>query len=207
MARLSGLPFDFDEKVSSLGTRAVPALGFLELSSISRGLFLTDVIVKKAPIRIVTSQPVSSGKHILLYMGDVASVEESHKAALEEGDGTIMKQVLIPGVHEKLAPFLNSLWTMEATRAPIEDAVGIVESSTLSGAILSADHSLKAAHVTLCRMRLGQGIGGKAYYVLTGRQEEVEAALDAASSCLKGLESFCRVDLIPRPQDEAVMYF
>src|SRR6476619_2979146 len=91
--------------------QTLPALGFLELSSISRGLFLTDVVLKKAPVRMIASQPVSSGKHILLYFGDVASVEESHRAALDLADGTILKQVLIPGVHEELAPFLDSIWT------------------------------------------------------------------------------------------------
>jgi microcompartment protein CcmL/EutN len=188
-------------------TTETPALGFLELGSISRGLFLTDVVVKKAAVRIVASQPVSSGKHVLLFFGDVASVEESHRAALDAGEGTILKQILIPGVHEQLAPFLDSIWDVNATRAPAGEAVGIVESTTLAGCILAADRALKAAQVALCRMRLGQGIGGKAYFVLTGRQEEVEAAVEAARDCLGGLESLVRSDVIPRPQDEALAYF
>jgi microcompartment protein CcmL/EutN len=193
----------------SFGTHLVPALGFVELSSISRGLFLTDVVLKKAPVTIVASQPISSGKHVLLYIGDVASVEEAHQAALENAEGTILKQILIPGVHEELAPFLTSIWeTPGATlHSPAQEAVGIVESSTLAGAILSADRALKSARVNLCRIRLGQGIGGKAYFVLTGRQEEVEAGVEAAQNCLRELESYCRADLIARPVDEALAYF
>jgi len=192
-----------------LGAGAVPALGFLELSSISRGLFLTDTVLKKAPVRIIASQPVSSGKHVLLFMGDVASVQEAHQAALELADGTMLKQVFIPGVHEKLAPYLDSLWLSsdDSSRAPIGDAVGIVESTSLAGAVLAADTALKHARVSLCRMRLGQGIGGKAYFVLTGRQAEVEAAAEAATHCLQTLESLCRVDTIARPGDEAMAYF
>ncbi len=196
------------EANQDIGTKNVPALGFFELSSISRGLFLTDVVLKKAPVRVVASQPVSSGKHIILFVGDVASVEESHRAAMSEADNTVLKQVLIPGVHEELAPFLDSLWNFEdAAHAPAQEAVAIIESSSLAGAILSADQALKTARVSLCRMRLGQGIGGKAYFVVTGRQDEVEAAADAAQDCLKSLESFCRVDVIPRPQDEALVFF
>jgi microcompartment protein CcmL/EutN len=198
-------PFETD--FTDLGTSKVPALGFLELSSISRGLFLTDAALKKAPIRVIASQPVSSGKHVLLYIGDVASVEESHREALGLADGTVLRQILIPGVHEKLAPYLDSLWSDRATQSPVEESVGVVESTTLAGAILAADQALKAARVSLCRMRLGQGIGGKAYFVLTGRQEEVEAALDSAQACLKSLESLCRVDLIARPQEEALVHF
>ena len=192
---------------TDLGSHVVPALGFIELSSISRGLYLTDVVLKKAPVKVIASQPVSSGKHILMFMGDVASVEESHRAALELGAGTIVRDVFIAGVHEDLAPFLDSLWTMEPTRSPAGEAVGIVESTTLAGAILAADKALKTADVSLCRMRLGQGIGGKAYFVLTGRQDEVEAAIEAAQATLTGLDSLCRVDAIARPQDEALLYF
>ena len=197
----------FRRDLQGLGTSRAPALGFLELSSIARGLYLTDTVLKKAHIRILASQPISSGKFVLLYVGDVASVEESHRAALEAGEGTLLRQVLIPGVHEKLAPYLDSLWSQAPTLGQVDQSIGIVESLTLAGAILAADQALKMAHVSLCRMRLGQGIGGKAYFVLTGAQEEVEAALDAAKTSLKSCESFCRVDLIPRPQEEALAYF
>lgn len=207
MAQARDTNSERESSLRRLGTNEVPALGFFELSSISRGLFLTDVILKKAPVRVIASQPVSSGKHVVLFIGDVASVEESHGAAIEEADGTIVKQVFIPGVHEQLAPFLDSLWTTEPMRAAGAESIAIVESSSIAGAVLGADHALKAARVSLCRMRLGQGIGGKAYFVVTGRQEEVEAASEAAELCLRSLESFCRADVIPRPQDETWVHF
>lgn len=195
------------QTLAELGSDRLPALGFLELSSIARGLYLTDTILKKAPVRVIASQPVSSGKHVILYTGDVASVEESHRAARDEGQGTILKEILIPGVHDQLAPFLDSLWSSEMTSAPVQEAIGIVESLSLTGAILATDRVLKSARVALCRLRLGQGIGGKAYFVFTGRQEEVEAGLDAARESLTALESLCRVELIARPIEEAWVHF
>jgi microcompartment protein CcmL/EutN len=189
------------------GTDQIPALGFIELSSISRGLYLTDVAVKKALIRVIASQPISGGKHVLLFVGDVASVEESFNAATAAGDGTILKQILIPGVHEQLAPFVDSLWSRDPATAAAGESVAIVESTTLAGALLSADRALKHAQVSLCRLRLGQGIGGKAYFVLTGKQEEVEAAVEAARETLNQVESFCRADVIPRPEEDALAHF
>jgi microcompartment protein CcmL/EutN len=208
MARLTGkikTKTKADEKVASVFD--LPALGFLELKSISRGLFLTDVILKKAPVKVITSQPISSGKHVVLYFGDEASVDESHKEALLNGADCVLKEVLIPGVHEDLVPFLDSLWSGSPKVKEVGDSVGIVESLTLAGAVLSADKALKTANVSLVRMRLGQGIGGKAYFVLTGRQEDVEAALEAAEKTLIELESLERVDVIPRPMDDAVIHF
>ncbi len=192
--------------LNEVGTPQLPALGFLELSSISRGLYLTDIALKKAPIRIIASQPISSGKHVLLFAGSVAEVQESYHAALAQADGTLVKQVLIPGIHEQLAPFLDSLWAQSPKRMPVADAAGIVESTTLSGAILAADAALKSANVSLCRLRLGQGIGGKAFFVITGRQEDVEAALECAQTELRELDSLFRVDLIANPQDEALQH-
>ena len=181
-----------------------PSLAFLELSSISRGLFVTDVVLKKAPVKFLTSQAISAGKHILLFFGDVASVEESYLAALSEAAGTLVKNIFIPGVHSGLAPFLNCLWDdgTVAQTPGVDDALGIVESLSLSGAILAADRSLKAADVALCRMKLGKGIGGKAYYVVCGKLGEVQASVQEAESCLTELGSLARVDLIPRPQEE-----
>ena len=196
------------ESYEDLGSEKTPALGFIELSSISRGLFLTDAVLKKAPVKVIASQPISSGKHALLFMGDVASVEESFANAVELADGTVVTKVLIPAVHPDLAPFLDSLWSTDASRSPaVEESVGIVESRTLAGAVLAADRALKTARVRLCRMRLGQGIGGKAYFVLAGKQDEVEAGTEAARETLALLESFCRVDVIPRPQAEAFAFF
>jgi microcompartment protein CcmL/EutN len=189
-----------------------PALGFIELSSISRGLYLTDVVAKKAPIKIVASQPISSGKFVLFFTGDVASVDESYRAALLLGEGLILNQIVILGVHEKLAPFLSALWGTQMGHFYLESkfsetAIGIVESNTMAGAVLAADFALKAANVELYRMRLGQGIGGKAYFILMGLQEEVEAALESAQICLINLNCLCRVDLVPRPEPEALVYF
>lgn len=189
------------------GSDELPALGFLEFTSISRGLFVTDIILKKAPVRVLSSHPISSGKHVILYFGDVASVTEAHEAALGAAESCLVKQVLIPGVHRKLTPFLDSIWEDSGHVSRIEESLGIVESQTLAGAILAADRALKAADVSLCRMRLGQGIGGKAYFVLTGRQDETEAAVAAAEMVLKELDSLARVDLIARPSDEVLVHF
>lgn len=195
-----------------LGSDDYPALGFIEVDSIASGLVLTDVVTKKAPVQVIASQPVSSGKHVLLFFGDVASVQESFEAARESGGSSILKQIQIPNVHNGLIPFLDSLWVEQAssaTHATIDpdDSIGIVESSMLAGAIIAADQALKTAKTSLCRLRLGQGIGGKAYFILVGKQEEVEASIEAAQVVLTQLECLIRVEAIVRPQSDILTYF
>lgn len=189
------------------GSAKLPALGFLEFSSIARGLVVTDLILKKAPVQVITSQPISSGKHVVLFFGDVASVSEAFNEGIANSDGALVKHVLIPGVHEKLAPFLESLWNFAPRTLFPSESVGIVESASLAASILAADRCLKTAPVDLTRMRLGQGIGGKAYFVISGRQDDVEAAVESASIELKGLDSLVRVESVPRPYQEALNFF
>lgn len=190
-----------------LGSISQPALGMVELKSISCGLVLTDLLVKKAPIRMVASEPVSSGKHVLIFFGDVASVVESHRLALEQSKDELVRETLIPAIHEELVPHLESLWKCSSAQKESdvrvgdwkEQSLGIVESATMVGAVSAADRALKMARVSLVRLRLGQGIGGKAYFVLRGSQEEVEAALQSAEILLQETQSLIRKDLIARP--------
>jgi microcompartment protein CcmL/EutN len=58
--------------------------------------------------------------------------------------------------------------------------VGLVETTTVAATILAADAAAKAARVRLIEMQLARGIGGKAYFALTGALDEVEAAVEAA---------------------------
>ena len=46
-----------------------PALALVELSSIARGVVVTDAVCKKAPVDVVRSAPVSPGKFVSLFVG------------------------------------------------------------------------------------------------------------------------------------------
>jgi microcompartment protein CcmL/EutN len=64
-------------------------------------------------------------------------------------------------------------------------AVAVVETFTICATVLAADSAAKAAQVTLVEMRLGQGLGGKAYFTMTGELDAVEAAADAARAAIE----------------------
>ncbi len=63
---------------------------------------------------------------------------------------------------------------------PGTGSIGIVECHTLAGAIIGLDTGLKAAEVNVIELRLGSGLAGKGFFVLTGELHDVEAALEAA---------------------------
>ena len=65
------------------------------------------------------------------------------------------------------------------------------------------DAAAKAAVVRLIEMQLARGIGGKAYFVLTGALAEIEAAVEAGLGAVAaGL--VCGTEIIAAPHDDLV---
>ena len=173
------------------------AIALLEVASIAQGIFLCDAIVKRAPVRFLRTEAVSPGKFLVLFTGDVASVQESYTEALELAEGELVDAFFLPHVHEAVVPAIAG-----APGAASVDALGIYECHTVAAGILAADKALKAADVALIEFKTAKGIGGKAYFTLTGSQTEVEAALDAADEVCEEARTRVRRVVIPNPHED-----
>lgn len=173
-----------------------PALGLVEVSSIARGMVVSDRCVKKAPVTLLASNPISPGRFITLFWGDVASVEASMQEGVEVAGDTLVDQLYLPGAH----PQILQLLTRKGQPAEI-DSLGIVETHSVSAALLASDAALKAADVALVELRLASGLGGKGYFVLSGSLDCVEASLEAVNARLQSIQ-LVSVEVIPRPDPE-----
>jgi bacterial microcompartment shell protein len=180
---------------------AGPALALVELSSIARGLVVADAMVKKAPVALLLARPVSSGKHVVLVSGEVADVAEALAAAVEVAGTTLVDRLFLALVADGVLAALR-----RAAPAPgADDAVGIFETATLASSVVAADAACKSAEVTLCELRLGDGLGGKAYFVVAGAQGDVEAALLAAEHVTATGMRLGR-ELIARPHEDLLKH-
>lgn len=182
-----------------LGVQAAgPALGLLEVHSLSRGVVVADAMVKKAPVRLCLVRPVSPGKHLSLCSGEVAEVEEAMAAGRAVARTTLCDELLLTQAHPDL---LLALSHGGEPRRYRDGALGIVETFSAAATLLGADGACKAAEVDLLQLRLCDGLGGKAFFVLSGEQDMVEAALLAAERVTTpGL--FLSRELIPRPHED-----
>ncbi len=174
---------------------AGPALGLIETSSIARGMVVTDAMVKKAPVTLVLARTISPGKFIILVSGEVAEVEEAMLIGVATAEQTLVDRLQLSQVAPELIGALD-----RHVEYPT-DAVGIVETFSVASSLLAADAACKAANVQLCELRLGDGLGGKAYFVLAGTQADVEAALFAAETVIPAGLLLAR-ELIARPHDD-----
>ena len=178
-----------------LSVSAGPALGLVETSSIARGLVVADAMVKRAPVELVLARPVSPGKHLVLVVGEVADVGEAMAAGVEAAAHTLVDRLELARVADELLDALR-----RRVVAP-SNAVGIFETFSVASTLLAADAACKAAQITLAELRLADGLGGKAYFVLSGDQADVEAALHAAETAIPTGLMLAR-ELIARPHED-----
>jgi microcompartment protein CcmL/EutN len=178
-----------------------PALALIEVASIARGHRVADAMVKRAPVELLRVEPVSPGKLLVLAAGEVASVDEAFRAGLEVAGDTLVDRLYLPQAHEQLPAALRG--EARAGDAGGVGSLGIIETTTVAATILAADAAAKAAVVRLIEMQLARGIGGKAYFVLTGLLAEVEAAVEAGLGAVAAA-LVCGTEIIAAPHGDLV---
>lgn len=170
-----------------------PAIALLEFDSIAIGTRAADAMVKRAPIQKLWVGTVQPGKYVVLVGGSVAAVEESHLEGIREGGDALLGEILLPAVHEQVYESLEG-----KRRANDGDALGILEMSSLPATVIAADRAVKAANVSVVEIRLGDGLGGKGITHLTGKVEDVQAAIAAGVAGVDGSSVQVRSVVIPQ---------
>jgi microcompartment protein CcmL/EutN len=157
---------------------AGPAIGFLETSSIAKGVEATDAILKKAQVELLLTNIVPRGKYLVMFGGAVADVQQSLEAGIETAGASVVDHFLIQNAHPQLAPAIKG----RVKVAEIE-AVGLIETKEVASAIYAGDAAVKAANVTLIEAR--NQPGAKGLVVVTGEVGAVRAAVAAGVASVK----------------------
>ncbi|HEU4917146.1 MAG TPA: BMC domain-containing protein [Acidimicrobiia bacterium] len=174
-----------------------PAIALFEFRSVSAGIVAGDAMAKVAPIDAIYAGTVHPGNYLVLVSGDTASVDEAVRVGSNAEALTDM--VFLPDID----PAVIVAITGNAPAAALGDeALGIVETTTVAAAIDAADAGVKAAGVDLGAIRLADGLGGKGYVLFSGVVAEVEAAIDAAVVRAEGHGTLVRSDLIAQLHGE-----
>jgi microcompartment protein CcmL/EutN len=180
--------------MSELVSDRGPAIGFLETSSIARGIEATDAMLKKAGVDLLLTTIVPRGKYLVMVGGAVADVESSLRAGLETAGDTVVDHFLIQNVHPTLPAAIKG-------RVPVEavEAIGIIETKEVASAIFAADAAVKAAQVALIEARSQPG--AKGMVVLAGEVGAVRAAIAAGVASIKKEGMLIAEVVIPHAHD------
>ena len=173
------------------------AIGMNEIMSIPAGILACDAMLKAAEVELVSAGAVCAGKYYIVVTGEVAAVRASVEAGRETAESLLIDSVVIPNVDPQVAPAI-------AACTPVErlSALGILETYSLCAAVHAADAAAKAAEVELLEVRLGRGLGGKSFILLTGEVAAVEASVRAAEALEETQGLMAKSAVIPSPHPE-----
>ena len=174
------------------------AIGVVETVSIPLGVLAGDQMVKTAQVELVTAQTVCAGKYIIVVSGEVAAVRSAVAAGVESAASALVDSLVIANVDERVVAAMAGACPEQV------QAVGVMETFSLASSISAADTAVKTADVELIEVRLGRGMGGKSFVIVTGEVAAVEAAVQAAegSEQTQGLISSSVV--IPSPHMDII---
>lgn len=189
------------ERISRPSSELPPALGIVELASLSRAAVVLDAIVKRSPVRIHTAQRVSPGKFLIMLVGGVAEVEEGFQAGLNAADGLLVDSLILAQTHDHIRAAL-----VGANQEVEIDSLGTFEAYTASATVLALDTALKATQTDLVGIHLCTGIGGKGYWALSGALHSIEEAIRVADESVPQ-EVRVSSEIIAAPHTEALTAF
>lgn len=182
-----------------------PAIGILEIASIARGVVVADAALKRARAMVFASRPVSTGKHLVLMRGTVADVQESMMAAREAAGDRLIDHLELAWLSDAIWPLIEGAalgpgeyfdWATD----PNAEAIAIVETKTVCSAIAAGDAALKATDVVIRDVRLAVGIGGHAFFTLSGPLHAIEGAIESAHAVAE--PHVINIEIIAQPADE-----
>lgn len=174
-------------------------LGIVDSRSIAAGAEIADAMLKAAPVALIRASVICAGRLIILVEGDREAVETSLRAAEATGFHLAGRYAISP-VSPQVQAALRRQPVQSAGRA-----MSVVECRNAADGIMAADLAVKKADVSLMRLVMGQGIGGKSYFVLTGDVAAVREAAQAAADALG--KSLQQMVVIPQPDAELIKAF
>jgi microcompartment protein CcmL/EutN len=173
------------------------AIGFVELSSIAKGIEAADTILKTAETRLIFAKETCPGKYHILFCGEIAAVDSSAEAVKRLCGHYVVDSTVIPRLAPQVIPAINQCSPPRGV-----NALGVLEFYTITRAVYAADTAVKAADVELLNVRLATGIGGKSFVVLTGDVAAVSAAVAAGAREAETDGAVVAVTVIPNPRRE-----
>jgi microcompartment protein CcmL/EutN len=155
------------------------AVGFLESSSIAKGIEAADAMVKTASVKLAKTTILARGKYTIFISGPVGEVESALRAGKSILDKALVDEVLIRNVHSSVLATLDKRVAVDKL-----EAVGVIETKEAVATVLAADAAAKAAAVRLIETRTAVP-GGKGLVTMTGTVGDVRTAVAAGISAIK----------------------
>jgi microcompartment protein CcmL/EutN len=170
-----------------------------EFKSVSRGIMVTDSMVKSTEVSIVQASSLCPGKYLAILEGELSALISADKIAEEQGGRHLFSSFTVGGIDQKIIEAIGGDLAEASS-----DSIGIVEGPHMADLINSSDIAVDSAEVDFLEYRLARGCGVNSFYIITGVLSAVNEAVDNASRFLGERGSLIAFRIVPAP-DRQVM--
>jgi microcompartment protein CcmL/EutN len=179
------------------GGEMMNSIGLVEVKNVSKGIVVTDEMLKSAGIVLISSGSVCPGKFVTIVGGELSAIHAAvDRAELIAGDALIDKFVI--------GNLGDNVFEAICGTADVKEkkAFGIVETFTAASAIQAADAAVKAGDIELIEVRVARGLGGKCFVSMTGDVADVKAGVEAGARIATEQGVLINTEVIANPHPE-----
>lgn len=173
------------------------SIGLVEVKNVSKGMVVTDEMLKSAGIELLQSGSVCPGKFVTIVGGDLSAIKASVDRARMVAEDMLIDTFVIGNLGENVFEAMAGI-----VDVPNKRALGIIETYTAASIIEAADAASKAAMVNLIEVRVARGMGGKCFVTMTGEVADVTAAVEAGSMLAAKNGVLMNSEVIPNPHPD-----
>ncbi len=173
------------------------SIGLVELKNVSKGIVVTDEMLKSAGVTLISSGSVCPGKFVTIVGGELSAIQAAVQRAELISEDALIDKFIIGNLGENVYEAVCGTADVKNKRA-----LGIVETFTAASAILAADAAVKAGDIELVEVRVARGLAGKCFVTMTGDIADVKAGVEAGARIAAEEGVLINTEVIANPHPE-----
>ena len=173
------------------------SIGLVECKNVSKGIVVTDEMLKSAGITLISSGAVCPGKYVTIVGGELSAIHASVDRAKVVAEDALIDTFVIGNLGKNVFEAISGAVEVKKKRA-----LGIIETFTAASAIEAADAAVKSGYIELIEIRVARGMAGKCFVSLTGDVSDVRAAVDAGAMLAAEQGVLINTEVIANPHEE-----
>jgi microcompartment protein CcmL/EutN len=173
------------------------SIGLVEVKNVSKGIVVTDEMLKSAGVHLISSGSVCPGKFVTVVGGELSAIHAAVDRAKLIAEDAMIDTFVIGNLGDHVYEAVCGTATVTQRRA-----FGIVETFTAASAIEAADAAVKAGDIELVEVRIARGMAGKCFATMTGDVADVKAAVEAGAAIAARQGVLINTEVIANPHPE-----
>ena len=166
------------------------SIGLVEVKNVSKGIVVTDEMLKSAGIVLISSGSVCPGKFVTIVGGELSAIHAAVDRAELIAEDALIDKFVIGNLGDNVFEAICGTADVKEKKA-----FGIVETFTAASAIQAAD-------AAVIEVRVARGLGGKCFVSMTGDVADVKAGVEAGARIATEQGVLINTEVIANPHPE-----